>query len=160
MLWLPDVMTACLSQPLQLEQQVLSTSVNQELCSLAAATESGQFNTTQSHPWNSFSENYLLLIVIYRSSRYCLVRGSLCHSLQSLWGGRSKETQRNPLGLWPAEVWHVPVSVGLKYQLSSTHCSQPCLPVQTTVFSRCWVSTSHWMSNKTIQMQVISKGTF
>lgn len=68
---------------------------------------------------------------------YYLVRGSLCHSLQSLWGGRrkSKETQRNPFGLWAAEVWHVPVSVGLNCQLSSTHYSQPCLPVQTTVFT-------------------------
>lgn len=69
------------------------------------------------------------------SRRYCLVRGSPCHSLQSLWGGRrrSRETQRDPLGLWPAEVWHVPVSLGFNCQLSSTHYSQPCLPVQITV---------------------------
>jgi len=71
-------MTAYLSQPLQLEQQVLSISVNQELCSqlvqmvAGATTTTGCFDTISSCPCFSISPvlvkcKYLSYLLSFRN---------------------------------------------------------------------------------------------
>lgn len=155
MAWLPDVMTAYLSQPLQLEQQVLSISVNQELCSqlvqmvAGATTSTGCFDTISSCPYFSISPvlvkcKYLSYLLSFRNEGvwtcYCWVRASLYRFFLPVEGRmKSEKIHRNTLRLKPAEIWRVLVSISLNCLLSSTHHSQACLPVPRyhCVNSRC-----------------------